>query len=27
VAVDADPLDRATAKAERFGVHLRPYVP
>jgi NADH dehydrogenase len=27
VAVDADPLSRATTKAERFGVHLRPYVP
>jgi nucleoside-diphosphate-sugar epimerase len=27
VAVDADPLSRATAKAERFGVHFRPYVP
>jgi nucleoside-diphosphate-sugar epimerase len=27
VAVDADPLARATTKAERFGVHLRPYLP
>ena len=27
VAVDADPLSRATTKAECFGVHLRPYVP
>jgi hypothetical protein len=27
VAVDADPLSRATAKAERFGVHFRPYAP
>ena len=27
VAVDADPFSRATTKAERFGVHLRPYVP
>lgn len=27
VAVDADPLSRATTKAERFGVHFRPYAP
>jgi nucleoside-diphosphate-sugar epimerase len=27
VAVDADPLRRATARAERFGVHFRPYAP
>jgi NADH dehydrogenase len=27
VAVDADPLGRATTKAERFGVHPRPYLP
>jgi nucleoside-diphosphate-sugar epimerase len=27
VAVDADPLGRASTKAERFGVHMRPYVP
>jgi NADH dehydrogenase len=27
VAVDADPLGRATITAERFGVQLRPYVP